>query len=232
MADNEIVPIEIGDLTKGIVNGNGVFDKIMSTVDVRLTREYDLNRIKGTDYSKVYLGTMEAAMQQSIIFLLGKDKAANEAALIQAQILLAEANKDKVLAEIVLLGLQAPKIEAEIRAIDAGILKTGAEISLIGKQEEKIDKDILLIDEQIIQMGFENDILKFKLDFMLPKELEKITAEISLMGYQESKIEEEIKVIQYQHEYMLPAEVSKITASNALMGKQGTKFRRDRRLDA
>jgi len=102
----DIVPVEkigIDDLTTGAINGSGVFDEIMSTIQVRLDREYSLNRIKGTDYSKVYLGSLEASMQQSIAFLLGKDKAYIEALLIEAQ-------RDKVEAEIL-------KIEAETKLI-------------------------------------------------------------------------------------------------------------------
>ena len=142
----ETVPVTINDLTRGSLTGDGVFDKIMATIAVRLDKEYEKNRIKGTDYSQVYLGTMESAMQQSIVFLLGKDKAANEANLILAQIALAEAQRDKVLAEIVLLELQAPKIAAEIRAIDAQILQTEAEIELTNAK-----KDLILLQEDELE---------------------------------------------------------------------------------
>ena len=225
MADNEIVPVTVGDLTQGVINGSGVFDQIMSTIDIRVIREYDLNRIKGTDYSKVYLGAMEAAMGQSVAFLLGKDKAANEAALILAQVALAEAQKDKVLAEIVLLELQAPKIEAEIRAIDAGIIKTQAEVSLIGKQELKIAADIKATDAGILKT--EAEIV------LIEKQAPKIDAEIRAIDQSIVKSAADIRAIdagilktQAEINLMVKQE-PKIVAETSLIGSQEDKVDRE-----
>ena len=170
----EILPLTIKDLTTGAINGTGVFDELQSTIQVRLDREYEKNRIKGTEYSQVYLGAMEASMQQSIVFLLGKDKAANEANLVLAQIALAEAQKDKVLAEIELLELEKPKVEAQIRAIDKGIEKMDAEISMLGKQEDKVDKDIELATQQILNA--QEEVKKTK------EEVKLVTAQTSKVG--------------------------------------------------
>ena len=70
--------IAVSELTTGTKNGTGVFDELMTTIDVRLADEYSEDRIKGTEYSKVYLGSMESALTQSIQFLLGS-------ALLEAQ---------------------------------------------------------------------------------------------------------------------------------------------------
>jgi len=213
-----IEPIEIGDLTSGSVNGTGAFDAMMNAVQIRLDREYDKNRIKGTEYSEVYLGSMQSAMGQATAFLLGKDKAANEAALIEAQVILAEAQTNKVLAEIALIELGLPKMQAEIRAIDAGIIKTGAETdnikentNLTVKQQEKIDEDILLIQQQILNAQ---------------QEILKTQAEISMLGKQEDKVNQEILVAQQQ---VLNAkeEVFKTRAEISMLGKQEDKVDQD-----
>ena len=67
--------ILITDLTAQTPEAPGVFDALMKSVEVRLEEEYNKGRIKGTDYSKVYLGALEASMQQALAFVLGKQQA-------------------------------------------------------------------------------------------------------------------------------------------------------------
>jgi len=121
----DVEKIGIKDLTTGAINGDGVFDEIMSTIQIRLDREWDKDRIKGTDYSKVYLGAMEASMQQSIAFLLGKDKAYIESLLIDAQREKTEAEILKVEAETKLINQKNSNsiIEGQILSIQLEIAK-------------------------------------------------------------------------------------------------------------
>lgn len=181
---NEIVPLTIADLTRGAVSGDGAFDKIMSTIDVRLTREYEKNRIKGSDYSKVYLGAMEAAMQQSIAFLLGKDKAANEAALIAAQVELTEAQVRKTEEEIKLVTQQIAKVQAEIALIENNATKVAEEINLLKAQTSKTYAEVNLLGTQNSNLGKEGNILDYRLSTLLPSENSKLTAEAALITAQ------------------------------------------------
>ena len=48
-----------------------VFDTLMGTVKKHLQEEYDAQRLKGADYSKVYLGSMEAVLGNSVQYLIG-----------------------------------------------------------------------------------------------------------------------------------------------------------------
>ena len=59
------------DLTTGQLNGFGLFDELMQTVKQHLLEEYSTQRIKGAEYSKVYLGSMEATLQNAVQYLLG-----------------------------------------------------------------------------------------------------------------------------------------------------------------
>ena len=52
------------------VSGDGVFDKMMETVNTHIDAQYKLGRIKGSDYSTVYLGSIQAAMAESMKFVL------------------------------------------------------------------------------------------------------------------------------------------------------------------
>ena len=81
--------VSISDLTSNvetsseyIVTGDGVFDKLMATVNTHLEAQFQLGRITGTEYATVYLGALQATVQQSVAFLLGQDRANAEASLL------------------------------------------------------------------------------------------------------------------------------------------------------
>ena len=143
MAEDSVVEkIEVSDLTSGAINGSGIFDVLMQAAALRLDKEYNLDRIKGSDYSKVYLGTMESAMTQSIGFLLGKDKAYIESLLIDAQRAQTEATILKIEAETKLIDQKRSNsiIEGEILGIQKDIAlltvtKTNQEILNLKAQE-------------------------------------------------------------------------------------------------
>jgi hypothetical protein len=73
--------ITIADLTANVdtspvpdleVTGDGILDDIMETANKHLSAQFTLGRITGVEYSKVYLGVMQAALAQSVAFTLGK----------------------------------------------------------------------------------------------------------------------------------------------------------------
>jgi len=123
--------------------GEGLFDQLMTTVNHHLQQEYEKQRIRGTEYSKVYLGSMESVMLNTTQFLIGT--------------MLLEHQKAKLVIEARLLELEETKLEYEIEHIlpltklltEAQIDKITAEISLLGKQEDKIDKEILFLTAKI-----------------------------------------------------------------------------------
>ena len=66
--------VNINDFTHATVDGNGVFDVLMRAVNAHLQKEWSANRLKGTEYSTVYLGALESTMNASLQFLLARDK--------------------------------------------------------------------------------------------------------------------------------------------------------------
>ena len=140
------------DLTTGAVGGAGVFDQLMVSVDAHLSREFKANRIKGTDYAQVYVGSMTAAMQNAVQFLLGKQAADKQAELLASQTLteaytlsdLLPAQIDKLAAEIALLGQKKSTEEAQIKDIvdDLAVVGViGKQKLLYGKQTDGFDRD-------------------------------------------------------------------------------------------
>lgn len=83
--------LTIADLTTNIatstdgaynVTGDGVFDDLMETVNAHLDAQFKLGRITGTDYATVYLGALQATVQQAVTYLLGQEKTNAEVALM------------------------------------------------------------------------------------------------------------------------------------------------------
>lgn len=85
----------IEELTTITVDGTGAFDQLMQATKNHLQEEYKAGRIKGAEYSQVYLGSLVAVLDQAVKYLSTKDQ--NK--LIEAQI-------RKVEAEILLLEKQ------------------------------------------------------------------------------------------------------------------------------
>ena len=99
-------------ITEGCVDGDGIYDVFMKAHRDAIQQEYTKQRIKGVEYSKVYLGGMQAAMQQSVVFALGKDEAVLKAELARYSLI-------KVQADVELIGQQICKIQKEIEFLDA-----------------------------------------------------------------------------------------------------------------
>lgn len=80
--------ILISDLTNKTdsTDGTGAFDVLIKTVSIDIQNQFEAGRLTGAEFSAVYLGALQSTIQQSIVFLLGKQAADKQADLIAAQI--------------------------------------------------------------------------------------------------------------------------------------------------
>lgn len=138
-----ITPLTIEQLTDGSASGTGAFDVLMGSLRNHLDIEYNKNRIRGPEYSQVYLGALQAVLQQATAFLLTKDKAANEAALVEAQTL-------KIAAEITLLAQQKLNAEVEHDVLVAQKCKLQAEYDNLMLQKERIASENALVMQKVV----------------------------------------------------------------------------------
>lgn len=157
-----ITPITLNDLTLATLDGTGVFDVLMRANKAHLEAEYSKNRIKGSEYATVYLGSLEAVLNSALQFLLQKDKIALEAQLIEQQILLAQVEVIKANAQVLqteaqteLVKQQTANALAELAILQANALKIPAEIAhlqaqtaMVGQQTENLDAELLNIPKQ------------------------------------------------------------------------------------
>lgn len=123
--------INTSDLTAATIDGTGVFDVLMKAAAAHLEGEFSKNRIKGAEYSEVYLGAMTQVLQTATQFLLTKQKADLEAQLLTKQIALVEQQKLNAEVENTVLVAQECKLRAEYDLTMANILRVNEEIALL-----------------------------------------------------------------------------------------------------
>jgi hypothetical protein len=102
-----------GLLTERKVNGNGMFDQLMTAFKVHIMEEYDSGRITGAEYTKAYIALSQAALQYAVQYLLGRDQAYYGAlnGLLQGYVTGINANVAKV--QLAIAQAQAHKNKAD-----------------------------------------------------------------------------------------------------------------------
>ncbi len=133
--------VDITDLTHASVEGNGVFDVLMRAVNAHLQKEWSANRLKGTEYSTVYLGALESTMNASLQFLLARDKTNAEIDILKQQLVNLKVDETNAIKQGTLLDKQAASAEADIA------LKNQQTLNLIA-QGLNIPKEGALVDAQ------------------------------------------------------------------------------------
>ena len=124
--------VTIDDLTDTTVGGIGVFDKLMTAVEAHIIQEYDKNRIRGPEYSTVYLGALQSTISQSIEFMVQTE-----------QIALLCKQQDLLVQQALLAAKQILVADGEIAQQAAVLTRTAAETALLTSQEAKIQAEIL-----------------------------------------------------------------------------------------
>lgn len=179
--------ITTGHLTEASLTGAGVFDELMKATKAHLHEEYSKGRIKGPDYASVYLGSMTAVMQQAVTFLVERDRAAAQAALLREQVnteikqqLLLDKQIEKTVRESDLLLEQKAKLQAETALLNQQILKVGAEINILVEQLENTiaERNQTLAQTELIQQQKLNAVTE---NTKLEKEICKLEAEFDVL---------------------------------------------------
>ncbi len=151
--------ILIDDITNA--SGTGVFDTLMEAVSTRIESQYLNNRITGSDYANVYLGSIQAVLQQSMQYALAEQ-------LTEAQIdgVISDTSlKDKQL-EIAEQELLAKQYEVTTLLLDQHNTNTAQQALLASEEEAK----------------------QYEIDNLLPEQLNKLQEEIDLLQTQDSEM--------------------------------------------
>ena len=123
--------------------GTAIFDVLIKAVNENINIQFEQNRITGSDYSKVYLGSIETCIREAINFLLQKEAIESDARVKEAEIALKNAEislkatqKASTDAEAALKNAQAASYPAQSTAELA--VKT-AQVELYNKQKAGFD---------------------------------------------------------------------------------------------
>lgn len=152
------------DLTTRVVNGEGIFDAIMQSVSAHLLKEYENKRITGDQYSKAYVGAMEAAMANGVQYLLGRDQASWQAIILKNQALTMQINAIKAKAE-----LETAKVQIYLARLQA----LGAEADYGLKKIQ-----IAVADQNICHIKAQTEQIRFTIDEMMPIQMETLLEEL------------------------------------------------------
>lgn len=87
---DEIVQIE--DLTSNVVmdekfevSGDGIFDKLMETINTHISAQYKAQRLRADNVATVYVGVVPTVLQESIKFLLQRKNSTQQLKVLEAQ---------------------------------------------------------------------------------------------------------------------------------------------------
>lgn len=121
--------ITLAKLTTARADGVGVFDVLMRSVKAQLDSEYAANRIKGSEYATVYLGSLQAVLQTSLQMVLAQEKTNLEIQVLEKELLLRDQQVTRTNKEIEVL---EQKRLTELAQIES----TGVDAdSIVGRQK-------------------------------------------------------------------------------------------------
>ncbi len=198
---SDITAVTLGQLTDGHVDGVGVFDTLMSTIDKHIQREFKGNRLTGDQYANVYLNVIQSTLGESVKFLLSRDKARWEAITAQMQGRIAEIKATEALIE-----LERVKVETQKAIFD--MQNSAAEYAQTKMQLSISDVNYCLIKSK-------NESETFNRNFLLPADLalkeyerqEVMPAEVAIAKVKHTRVlPSEAAINEFQHREILPVE--------------------------
>lgn len=125
---NERPQLTIEDLTSSQVDGDGYFDKIMTSVKNHLKEEFQAGRIMGAEYTKAYIALTESSLNTATQFLLGKDQAYWQSVNAQLAAINLNVQIAKTKAELVGVESQTALAKANYALTKLGIDKANTEL--------------------------------------------------------------------------------------------------------
>lgn len=211
--------ILLTEVTTGVVDGTGVFDKLMSATKAHLQEEYNKQRIRGADYALLYTNAIQAVMSQSIQFVLQKQISDKQAEVLQSQVdksirelaILTE-QLEKLRNESLLLTAQVAKVTTDTAYVVAQQTKVAPEVELLNAQKAKIERDTLFIDKE--ELKILSDIAR------TDKEILNLIAQNSLITQQIIKTDTESDIL-IQKKLTEQAQIMDIVAGNEVTGVIG-----------
>lgn len=211
---------KIEDVTTKEIDGSGSFDVMMSSIKQHLYQEYDQGRITGAEYTKAYTDLVQSALQQSITFVLEKDRQFWTNQLAQIQAIQGVIALDQAKIDLARLNIEAYTVKTKyaneklnLSLLDQQYCKAVFETEqLLPSQKDQIDAQTGLTEAQKDTQLVSTDIESYRLNSMLPKEASLLEANKDLVVAQKAGQEAKTSIDQYTKSDMLPAQKDLVIA--------------------
>ena len=211
--------LNIGELTTKSLGGTGVFDVLMETTALHIQGEYEAGRIRGPEYSQVYLGGLQATLATSVDYLTRSKTLGIEIANQEKQGLLTEAQTDLVKAQTNQVTTEVSlKLPAEVENIKASTALSDVNKDRVREELTLIPLQASMLTAQTGQVGAQT-ILTTKQTDQLTAELAKIPVEIELLQKQVTNATTQNALLQSQVEGS-DLQNSKVPKEIAILEKQ------------
>lgn len=191
--------ITIDEYTKEVLDGTGVFDTMMRATKGHIAEEFNKGRIKGPEYSTVYLGALNAVGDRALEFLLRKDEVYLKNEALKIEIERAAIERDKAAAEKALIDAQVLKVQAEVTLVDAEIDKARAQVAVFDAQADKTRAEIDLLAGELDKIASEVNKNNAQ-TALITQQAANAIIEGKVLEAQECKIKAEFELLVEQQE--------------------------------
>lgn len=182
--------MSIDEITVGALDGSGIFDVLMRSMELHLSKEFNAGRIKGTDYATMYTRLVELALSQSMGYAVNRAKLPLELNILKGEEAKVASENELIQAQI---NTENCKRSLELQVLEANVNKAAAELAVTIKQGAKVDADTL-------RTAAETEQVKYVTLNQLPAAVAKIVAETELMPRQLELLEKQVESQEYQAE--------------------------------
>ena len=142
--------MSIDELTECKLNGNGVYDKLMTTARIHLKEEMDKGRITGAEYTNAYTQIVVSSMQQSVAFVTQMHQL-KQSSIVSYYKTLVDMVQAKISAVTSLIQLELQKINTQLSIAQAAaqVATNKAQFAHTVSQLGQADASYGLTNEQI-----------------------------------------------------------------------------------
>lgn len=226
LAQVDQLPME--ELTTTAIGGTGVFDVLMAAVNAHIQGEFTANRIRGPEYSQVYLGALQAVLGTSVDYLLKAKTLGIEISnleqqgeLIAAQIRQINANIDlRLPAEIASIEAQTALTTEQTGQVSAETILTNKRVDQVTAELAKIPVEVQLLEKQVLNATTQNDLLQSQVEGS-DLQNSKVPKEIILLDKQALQADAQTAFTTAQKDQVLYETANRLPVEVANLTKQG-----------
>jgi len=137
--------INATDIFNETIGAEGIFDVLLQDVENKIIKEYKSSRIKGSDYSTVYLGALQVAISESINFALNKQQSDAQAELLKQQLAVSIADEARKNQQLTIdLALKQEQIDASRAARNLAEIESNQKILMMQAQLDELNLNMEL----------------------------------------------------------------------------------------